>query len=53
MEKYAWDNDEYKDDDIFIENNCRHTGTPSEFPGIVINEDDGPVIELLNDTCTM
>ena len=53
-EKYARDNNEYKDDDVVIENDCRHTGTQAEFAGIdTNNEDGGPVIELLNDTWTI
>ena len=50
-EKYAWDNDEYDDDQMVIENDRMHAGTLVEFPGIDIdNEDDGQVIELLDDT---
>ena len=50
-EKYTWDNNEYEDDQMVIENDCAHAGTPEEFPGIDIdNEDDRPAIELLDDT---
>ena len=50
-EKYVWDDEEYEDDQLVIENDHTHVGTPAEFPGIDINdEDDGPAIELLDDT---
>ena len=50
-EKYAWDNDEYEDDQLVIENDRKHAGPPAEFPGIDIdNEDDSPAMELLEDT---
>ena len=49
--KYAWDNDKYNNDEIVIENDHCHAGTPAEFPGININnEDDGPTIELFDNT---
>ena len=50
-EIYAWDNDKYEDDQLVIENDHTLAGTPAEFPGIDIdNEDDGPAMELLDDT---
>ena len=50
-EKYASDNDNYEDDHMVIQNDRTHAGTPAEFPRINIdNKDDGPVMELLEDT---
>ena len=50
-EKYSWDNDEYEDDQPVIENDHVYAGIPAEFPGIDIdNEDDGPGMELLEET---
>ena len=50
-EKYAWDNDEYVDDDGDEGIDQRHASTAAEFPGIDLgHEDDGPAIELLGET---
>ena len=50
-EKYAWDNAKYEDDQLLIENDHTHTGTPADFPGIDIdNEDAGSAMYLLDDT---
>ena len=50
-EKYVWDNNKYKDNNMFIENDRHQAETPVEFSGIDIdNKDNRPSIELLSDT---
>ena len=50
-EKYTWDNGKYEDDQVIIEHDRSHAGTPAEFPDTdIANKDDRPAIELLNDT---
>ena len=46
-----WDNNKYKDNNMFIENDRHQAETPVEFSGIDIdNKDNRPSIELLSDT---